>query len=284
MSRIRHCQSSVPLLRPRACVRRSPSLLRPARVSLTSSPSRLRWIALVSLSVSFPPRLPPSSPSWVSASVFVTAMPDCISPLSFSLFSSSPLPPSRSICVSLLLSSVFRTSRISLSLACPLLRAHSLRLRLCVHVSRLRLRFTRVPNPSLSDLPRHTEPRGRVSPVYVLLSGRLARFRARIARPSTVLVAPARETAAFLSSTPQTWLAPSRPSGPDRPRLCLVETPPLDQHPPSVPTHPSPFLCPTSSPRPSPSLFLSLSFSFPPMPRDASPPRLVRYVRSLSPA
>ncbi|XP_036145732.1 uncharacterized protein LOC105828719 isoform X3 [Monomorium pharaonis] len=117
---------------------------------------------------------------------------------------SPSLPFSLSVCV-------FQPN-FSLSLFLSRLHAHS------VYVSRISLSL------SLSlCLPRHTQ--SRVSPVYVLLSVRLARFRARIARTPAVLVAPAQETAAFLSSAPQTWLAPSRPSGPDRPRSCLVESP-----------------------------------------------------------
>lgn len=205
--------------------------------------------------------------------------------LSYSLF--------RSVC----------SSRISLSfsLACAPTPSRYARTVSAARVVRVRavspspFRAYRVP-PSL---PLASTPHrgGRVSPVYVLLSVRLARFRARIARARApaILVAPAQETAAFLSSAPQTWLAPLAP---DRPWLCLVE--PL--HSISIP-HPSlharhPFSVPRRRPSFSLSLSLSralslslslsrplalsLSRSFPPISRDTPPPRLVRYTWSLS--
>lgn len=217
------------------------------------------------LSVSFPPCLPPSSPSRVSASVFVTATPDRVSPLSLPLpppsLSFSPLSFSRFVC----------SSRISLSLSLSLscLRAHSF-------ARTVSAAYVRAVSPSTFHAYRiplflpSSATQSRVSPVYVLLSVRLARFRARIARASAVLVAPAQETAAFLSSAPQTWLAPSRPSGPDRPRLPR-RAPPLDQHPPTVPAH-SVTLSLSHAGRPV-LLDLSLSRFLPPIPPRYPSPR-----------
>lgn len=74
---------------------------------------------------------------------------------------------------------------------------------------------------------------------------------ARIARalPSSSL---SRKRRPRFSRAPQTWLAPSHPSAPDRPWSCFVESPPLTRSaPPSVPTYPSPSLRPLLSRQPS---------------------------------
>lgn len=238
MSRVHHWQRFVPLSRPRACVRRSPSL-RPARVPNIVS------VALTMnrpcLSVSFPPCLPTTL-----MGVRIRLRHGGAVSLSPSLPPIPPLSFSRSVCI-------FQPN-FSLSLV----RAHSLartvRPRSCVRAAaRLRLRFVRVPSPSLSVFHG---TRSRVSPVYVLLSVRLARFRARTGRPRRTR---ARDLPRFCRARRRLGSPPVAPLAPTDRGRAPRRAPPLDQHPPSVPAHPSPFLCPTSS---RPVLLSPLSLSF----------------------
>lgn len=120
---------------------------------------------------------------------------------------------------------------------------------------------------------------------YVLLSGRLARFRA-----DRVLVALAQETAAFQSSAadlarPQSPLRPLTPT--ERGRASSSSPLLLDQHPPSVPAPPSPSLRPPLSRQPSAPRGWPDTFVLSPARSLARPARLTRslsFVEHASPA